>query len=108
MIHSDWSLPNRLCSEGEAVLHITSVILRLDRSEKQDDAHHRFHRSGTMQINWFWLAVWLIPYSIKRLNTKDTQILSVRALSWRLIIRWKHGKYSWDIAIPLFSHLKEL
>lgn len=61
-----------------------------------------------MQINWFWLALWLIPYSIKRLHTENTQILSVCALSWRLIIHWKNGKYSWGIAIPLITHLKEL
>jgi len=60
-----------------------------------------------MQINWLWLAVGLVPYSIKRQHTKDEQMLSMYALFWRLTIRWQHGKCSWDLSIPLITHLKQ-
>ncbi len=60
-----------------------------------------------MQINWLWLAVGLIPYSIKRQKTKGEQMLSIHALFWRLTIRWQNGTYSWDLSIPLITHLKQ-
>jgi hypothetical protein len=60
-----------------------------------------------MQINWLWLAVGLIPYSIKRHHTTDEQMLSMHALFWRLTIRWQHGACSWDLSIPLITHLKQ-
>ncbi len=60
-----------------------------------------------MQINWLWLAVGLIPYSIKRQQTKDEQMLSMHALFWRLTIHWLHGKCSWELSIPLITHLKQ-
>ena len=60
-----------------------------------------------MQINWFWLAVGLIPYSIKRQHRKDEQELNIYALFWRLTIRWRHRKRSWDLSIPLITHLKQ-
>jgi len=58
----------------------------------------------TMQINWFWLAVGLMPYSIKRYQTKDVQILIGKALFWRLTIRWKKGQNSWEISFPWIEH----
>ncbi len=57
-----------------------------------------------MQINWFWLAVGLMPYSIKRYQTKDVQILIGKALFWRLTIRWKKGQNSWEISFPWIEH----
>jgi len=60
-----------------------------------------------MQINWFWFAIRLMPYLIKRQHTKDEQILSIRALFWRLTIRWHRKKCSWDLSIPLIIHLKQ-
>ena len=60
-----------------------------------------------MQINWLWLAVGLIPYSIKRQHGKDEQVLNMYALFWRLTIRWRHRKCSWDLSIPLITHLKQ-
>ena len=57
-----------------------------------------------MQINWHWLAVGIIPYSIKRQHTKDEQMLSIQALLWRLTIRWQRGKCSWDVSIPLITY----
>lgn len=59
-----------------------------------------------MHTIWFWLAVGFIPYSIKRQPTKNGQVLSIRAVFWRLTIRWQHGKCFWDLAIPLITHLK--
>ena len=60
-----------------------------------------------MQINWFWLAVGLIPYSIKRQHTENEQMLRMHALFWRLTIRWQSGKCLWDVSIPLITHLKQ-
>jgi len=60
-----------------------------------------------MQINWLWLAVGLIPYSIKSQKTKGEQMLSIHALFWRLTIHWQNGTYSWDLFIPLITHLKQ-
>jgi hypothetical protein len=60
-----------------------------------------------MQINWLWLAVELMPYSIKRQPTKNGQVLSVQALFWRLTIRWQHRKCSWDLSVPLITRLKQ-
>lgn len=70
--------------------------------------HHRYSRKvRTMHISWYWLAVGLFPYSIKRQHTKAVQVLTIRAIFWRLSIRWEGGKYSWELAIPLITHLKQ-
>jgi hypothetical protein len=29
------------------------------------------------------------------------------ALFWRLTIRWRHGTWSWDLSLPLITHLKQ-
>ena len=60
-----------------------------------------------MDINWFWLAVGLIPYSIKRQLTKNEQMLTVKAPFWRLTIRWIEGQCSWDLSIPFIEHLRQ-
>ena len=59
-----------------------------------------------MEINWFWLVVGLVPYSIKRQHVKDVQMLSIHALFWRLTIRKRRGIRSWNLSIPLVTHLK--
>lgn len=59
-----------------------------------------------MQINWILIVGGIVPYSIKRYRTKDEQVLSVKALFWRLIIRWKKGQRSWEISIPFIEHLR--
>jgi hypothetical protein len=61
----------------------------------------------TMDINWLWLVVGLLPYSIKRQNFKDEQLLAIKALFWRIAIRWKQGKCSWDLCIPFIEHLRQ-
>ena len=53
-----------------------------------------------MQIHWLWLAVGLIPYSIKRQYIKHEQLLCVSALFWHLTIHWQEGRCSWDISFP--------
>ena len=60
-----------------------------------------------MQINWLWLAVGLVPYSSKRQLTKDEQILAMKALFWRLTIRWKKCHCSWSVSIPFIEHLRQ-
>ena len=60
-----------------------------------------------MQIHWFWLVVGLLPYSIKRYQAKDEQILTVKALFWRLTIRWKKGERTWEISFPLIEHWQQ-
>ncbi len=60
-----------------------------------------------MQINWFWLGVGFIPYSIKRQQMKDEYILTVKALFWQLTIRWKKEQCSWDVSIPFIKHLRQ-
>ncbi len=57
-----------------------------------------------MQIHWLWLAVGLLPYSIKRHQVKDEQILTAKALFWRLTIRWKKRQRSWEISFPWIEH----
>jgi hypothetical protein len=60
----------------------------------------------TMQIHWFWL-LGLVPYTIKRHQTKDEQVLTIKALFWRLTIRWGNGCRSWDLSIPFIEHLRQ-
>jgi hypothetical protein len=60
-----------------------------------------------MQINWLWLVVGLVPYSIKQQQMKDEHIVTVKALFWRLMIRWKNEKCSWNLSIPLITGLKQ-
>jgi hypothetical protein len=60
-----------------------------------------------MQINWFVIVVGIVPYSIKRYQTKDEQVLSVKALFWRLIVRWKKGQRTWELYIPFIDHLRQ-
>ena len=60
-----------------------------------------------MQINWLWLAVGLVPYSIKRQHTEDEQVLDMHALFWRFTIHWYRRKCSWDLSLPFITHLKQ-
>jgi len=57
-----------------------------------------------MQINWLWLAVGLLPYSIKRHQLKDEQRVQVRALFWILTIHRKPRQSSWELSLPLIEH----
>jgi len=59
-----------------------------------------------MDFNWLWLVGGFIPYYIKRHQTKDEQLLAVKALFWQLTIRWKEEQCSWDISIPFIEHLR--
>lgn len=59
-----------------------------------------------MQINWFWITVGFIPYSIKCKQTKDERIFTVQAIFWRVTICKSQKKCSWDIAIPLIEYMK--
>ena len=60
----------------------------------------------TMDINWLWLAVGLVPYSIKRQHTKNEQLLMVKSFFWRLTIRRKDGQCSWDVYVPFIEHFR--
>ena len=60
-----------------------------------------------MEINWFWIVLGIIPYSIKRYRVKDEQVLSVKAIFWGLIIRWKKRQRSWQFYSPFIEHLRE-
>jgi hypothetical protein len=61
----------------------------------------------TMQINWFWLIVGLLPYSIKRQQTEKEQIFTVKALLWRLTIHQREDQCSWDLYIPLIEQVRQ-
>jgi len=58
----------------------------------------------TMQMNWLWIAGGLIPYSIQQQQTKDEHILTLKALFWRLTIRWRQERCSWEISFPWIEH----
>ena len=60
-----------------------------------------------MEINWLWLVVGLIPYAIKRQYTKNEQMLTAKAIFWRLTIHWRNGQCSWDLSIPFIEHLRQ-
>lgn len=60
-----------------------------------------------MQIYWLWFVVGLIPYSIKQQQKKDEHILTLKALFWRLTIRWRKEQCSWDVHIPFIEHLRQ-
>jgi hypothetical protein len=45
--------------------------------------------------------------NIKRQQTKNEQVLTVKALFWRLTIRWRKGQCSWDVYIPFIEHLRQ-
>ena len=57
-----------------------------------------------MQIHWLWFAVGLLPYSIKRHQVKDGQLLMAKALFWQATIRWKREQRSWEISFPWIEH----
>lgn len=59
-----------------------------------------------MHTLWFWLAMGFLPYAIKQHRTKDEQVLSIRALFWRLTIHWQRGQCFWEVYIPLIEHLR--
>lgn len=61
----------------------------------------------TMQVNWYWLIVGLVPYTIKQQRVKDEQVLTIKALFWRFTIRWKSGRRSWDLCVPFIEHLRQ-
>ncbi len=61
----------------------------------------------TMQINWLWLIVGLLPYSIKRDKTKDRQISTAKALFWQVTIIWREEQYLLEVSIPLIEHLRQ-
>jgi hypothetical protein len=61
----------------------------------------------TMQINWLWLAVGFLPYSIKRQKTKNEQVVRIRALFWLLTIRWQQGQHSWEISFPWLENWRQ-
>lgn len=60
-----------------------------------------------MQINWYWLIVGIVPYTIKRQRMRDEQVLTVKALFWRLTICWGSGPSSWDLSIPFIERLRQ-
>ncbi len=60
----------------------------------------------TMDIK-LWIVVGLLPYFIKQQKGKKEQILTIKALFWRLTVRWKEGQASWDLYIPFIEHLRE-
>ncbi len=60
-----------------------------------------------MHMIWFWVAISLLPYAIKRYQEKDEQMLSVRALFWQLTLRWQYRRCSWEVYIPLIEHLRK-
>jgi hypothetical protein len=61
----------------------------------------------TMQINWYWLIVGLVPYTIKQQKATNDQDLTVKALFWQLTIRWGNGRRSWNLSIPFIEHLRQ-
>jgi hypothetical protein len=60
-----------------------------------------------MQINGYWLIMGLVPYTIKQQRMKDERILTLKALFWRLTIRWGNGRSSWDLSVPFIEHLRQ-
>jgi hypothetical protein len=60
-----------------------------------------------MHTVWFWIVVGILPYAIKRHQTRDEQLLTVKALFWRLTIRWKQGHCLWDLYISFIEHLQK-
>lgn len=60
-----------------------------------------------MQINWLWLVVGFLPYSIKRQQTEKEQMFIVKALLWRLTVHRREKQCSWDLYIPLIEHLRQ-
>ncbi len=59
-----------------------------------------------MQFNWLWLVVGLIPYFIKRQRRGNEQILTMKAIFWRLTVRWEDGQYLWNLSIPFIEHVR--
>src|SRR5260370_42003474 len=75
-----YSSPYIFILKCESLFRTCSVRLRMiDQGVEKDGAHHRSPRVMTMDIK-HWLAVGLIPYSIKRQHTKNEQVLTVKAL----------------------------
>ena len=53
-----------------------------------------------MHIDWFWLLLGVIPYSIKRQYKQHIQHMYFRALLWQLSLQWQQGHCSWHITFP--------
>lgn len=60
-----------------------------------------------MQNHWLWLAVGIIPYSVKRQHMKDEQSVRIRAMFWHLTIHWQQGRCSWEVSLPLIEHWRQ-
>ncbi len=60
-----------------------------------------------MHINVLWLAVGLIPYTIKRQKESDGRIFTAKALFWRLTVKWKKGDCSWVLSLPFIEHIRQ-
>ncbi len=60
-----------------------------------------------MQVNWYWLIVGIVPYSIKQQRAAHEQIFTIKAFFWRLTIHWRNGRRSWALSIPLIEHLRQ-
>ncbi len=58
-----------------------------------------------MQIHWLLILGGIVPYYIKQYQTKDEQVLVVKALFWRITIRWKKNQRTWELYIPFIEHL---
>lgn len=58
---------------------------------------------------WIWLAVGMVPYSIKRKHLKGgVRTVEMRALFWSLNVRLRRsGRHDWRVYIPLVEQLRE-
>ncbi len=60
-----------------------------------------------MQLDWHWLLIGLVPYSVKLQQTKDKQIVRIRAPFWHLTICWQQGRCSGEISFPWIEHWRQ-
>lgn len=57
---------------------------------------------------WFWLALGLIPYRVKRYKTwRGNRRLEIRALFWSLNLYSSQRRREWTLRLPLIEHLQD-
>lgn len=62
---------------------------------------------ATSCVIWSATPSILLLNSIRRQQLRNEQMLTVKALFWRLTVRWKEDQISWDLYIPFIEHLRQ-
>ncbi len=60
-----------------------------------------------MHIQWFWLVVSLLPYTIERQKTSNMQSLVLSALLWQFSCTYQKKQCTWSFSLPWIKHVQQ-